>query len=268
MLRYPGVMGMPKIRKGQWALVTGGSSGIGSCFALQLAERGMNLTLVGRDKSDLQNVAQTIRYKNGVVVETESVDFVKEPERIKEFAERRTYDLLCNNAGMGAYGRYLDVNWERHRDTVLLNVLTLTELSFLVGRRMAERRSGGIINVGSLAGFFPLANFAIYSATKAYVYHFSLALWAEFRLRGVHVLCVTPGPTESKFFERSRPQGVQRTKGKRILMRAEDVVRQTLQAYEKDKIICIPGWKNRFLTFMVRRFFPDWIIAKFSEKFW
>ncbi|MGQ9473728.1 MAG: SDR family NAD(P)-dependent oxidoreductase, partial [Candidatus Caldatribacteriaceae bacterium] len=107
---------------------------------------------------------------------------------------------------------------------------------------MAERGKGGIIHVGSLAGFTPLANFAVYSATKAYVYHFSLALWAEFRRRGVHVLCVTPGPTESKFFERSRPQGVQRTKGKRMLMKAEDVVRETLRAYEKNKVICIPGW--------------------------
>ncbi|MGQ9473727.1 MAG: SDR family NAD(P)-dependent oxidoreductase [Candidatus Caldatribacteriaceae bacterium] len=112
---------MPQIEKGQWALITGGSSGIGSCFALQLAERGMNLTLVGRDKNALRNVAQKICCKNGVVVETESVDFVKEPERLKDFAERRSYDLLCNNAGMGAYGQYLNIAWERHRDTILLN---------------------------------------------------------------------------------------------------------------------------------------------------
>jgi short-subunit dehydrogenase len=257
---------MPKLQKGQWALITGASSGIGECFAYQLAERGLHVILLGRDEESLKRVAGTIKERYAVQLETVRCDLTRELEKGISVMQEFDIDLLVNNAGLGVYGKFLERDPSRYREMIALNIAALSELAFRAGRRMVEKRNGGVINIGSVAGFFPLPNFAVYAATKAYVYNFSLALWAEWRTHNVHVLYVAPGSTETKFFERSR-DGLQRPKESPGVMKPEEVARESLRAYERGQVVCIPGWKNRLGPLLVRRFFPDWMVARFAERY-
>ncbi|NSW75911.1 MAG: SDR family oxidoreductase [Candidatus Atribacteria bacterium] len=257
---------MPKLEPGQWAFVTGASSGIGECFAYELAKKGVNLILLGRDPQALERVTMGVEQESKVRFETLHCDLTRELDRAVSILQEFDVDLLVNNAGIGVYGEFLAADFSRYREMIGLNIVALTELSFHAGKRMIEKGQGGIINIGSLAGFFPLSNFAVYAATKAYVYSLSLALWAEWRKHNVHVLYVAPGSTETKFFERSR-NGARRPKGSPGVMKPEDVVREAILAYERNRIICIPGWRNRLLPFFGRRFFPDWMVAWFAKRY-
>lgn len=255
---------MPELIPGTWAFVTGASSGIGEHFAYELGKRGMHLLLLGRDEVALKQVASRITGTHGVETVCLRCDLTQERGEAVKALYEYDVELLVNNAGAGVHGEFLDASLERYREIIELNITALTELAFHAGKRMVERKRGGIINIGSLAGFFPLAHFAVYAATKAYVYSLSLALWAEWRRHNVHVLYVAPGPTESKFFERARG-GVKRQGGSPFVMRPEDVARGSLRAYEQGKVIYIPGWHNRLLL-PVRRFLPEWMIALFTAK--
>jgi len=108
-------------------------------------------------------------------------------------------DLLVNNAGVGLYGDFVDKEYEEYENMMKLNINALTRLSHHYARLMTTKGNGGIINIASVAGFIPMPHFSVYSATKAYVYNFSMGLWAELRPHGVHVLCVAPGSTQTQF---------------------------------------------------------------------
>lgn len=256
---------MPAIVPKTWAFVTGASSGIGEHFAYELGKRGVNLLLLGRDDTALRRVASAVERTHGVKVVPLRCDLTKELDAAMRALHEYEVELLVNNAGAGIHGEFLTSSPSRYREIIELNVVALTELTFHAGKQMAERKRGGVINVGSLAGFFPLAHFAVYAATKAYVYSLSLALWAEWRRHNVHVLCVVPGPTESKFFERARG-GAKRQKRGFFVMQPENVARGSLRAYERGKVIYVPGWYN-WMLLPVRRLFPDWMIAQFTEKY-
>ncbi|MCX7950106.1 MAG: SDR family oxidoreductase [Treponemataceae bacterium] len=258
---------MPKLERGQWALVTGASSGIGECFAYELASKGLNVILLGRDETALKRVATNIEKKQAVELEIVRCDLIQELGKAISILQEFDIDLLVNNAGVGVYGKFLEREPSRYREMIELNITVLTELAFQAGRQMVGKGHGGIINIGSVAGFFPVANFAVYAATKAYVYSFSLSLWAEWKKHHVHVLYVAPGPTRSRFFERSR-NGLKRSENSPQVMNPEIVARESLSAYERDKIVYIPGWKNRIGPFLVRRFFSDWMVAQFTEKYY
>lgn len=255
---------MPELIPGTWAFVTGASSGIGEHFAYGLARRGVNLILLGQDPDRLKEVAKSVT-EHGVQAVAFCCNLTKELHQAVQVFEDFEVDLLVNNAGAGIHGEFLLTPPPRHRDIIELNATALTELAFHAGRQMVARKRGGIINVGSLAGFFPLPYFAVYAATKAYVYSLSLALWAEWRKHNVHVLCVAPGPTESRFFERARGG---KKRGKHILpvMQPGTVAEGALRAYERGKVLYIPGWWNQLLPLFVRRLFPDWMVAHFTEK--
>ena len=256
---------MPKLQKGQWALVTGASSGIGEHFAYGLAEKGLNVILLGRDETALRRVAATIETKHPVKMEIVRCDLTQELRKAVGILQEFDVDLLINNAGVAFYGKFLEREPSRYREMIELNITVLTELAFQAGKRMVEKRRGGVINVGSVAGFFPVANFAVYAATKAYVHSFSLSLWAEWKRYNVHVLYVAPGPTRTRFFERSR-NGLQRPKDSPGVMDPEIVARASLTAYEHNKVVYVPGWRNRLGPLFVRRFFSDWMVAQFTEK--
>ncbi|MGC8778801.1 MAG: SDR family NAD(P)-dependent oxidoreductase [Candidatus Caldatribacteriaceae bacterium] len=258
---------MPKLKPGQWAFVTGASSGLGEHFAYELAKKGLNLILLGRDSQALEAVAAHIRKEHQVQLECVRCDLTREREKAVGILQEFDVDLLVNNAGIGVYGKFLEREPYRYREMIELNVVALTELAFQAGKRMVQKGRGGIINVGSMAGFFPVANFAVYAATKAYVYHFSLALWAEWKKYHVHVLCVAPGPTQTRFFERSR-DGLKRSADSPGVMDPAVVVRGSLAAYERDRVVYVPGFQNRLGPLLVRRFFPDWMVTRFTEKYY
>jgi hypothetical protein len=236
-----------------WALVTGASSGIGAEFARQLAARGMHLVLAARRAERLQALAQELHQAHGTRCEIVVGDLAQpaEPARLlAEVANRGIeIDLLVNNAGFGNVSEIEKTDVARILALIQVNIAALTELSLRILPQMLARGHGGVINVASVAAFQPVAFMGAYAASKAYVLHFSEALWAEARDRGVTVTTLCPGTTRTEFFETA---GVATWLDRQSSQEVKPVVRKALVAFEKRRPYVVSGWKNYLLTLLVR----------------
>ena len=237
----------------RWALITGASSGIGAEFARRLASRGMHLVLTARRKELLEKLAEELHTRHGTKTEIIAGDLTDaaEPQRLCEAiaAKGIAIELLVNNAGFGWVGTIQETEQPRMRDLVQLNIAAMTELTYRLLPAMLERGHGGIINVSSVAAFQPVAYMPAYSASKAFVLHFSEALWAESRDRGVTVTALCPGTTQTDIFDVANVPGWLK---KHRYSTPEDVVKGAIKALERGKQFVIPGWKNWLITFGVR----------------
>jgi uncharacterized protein len=238
----------------QWALVTGASSGIGAEFARQLAARGMHLVLVARREQLLKNLAEELDRQHGTKCRILIADLSRpdEPARLLAEIEQAglTIELLVNNAGFGYVGEIEGTDVARVLELIQVNIATLTELSLRVLPAMMARGHGGVINVASVAGFQPVGYMGAYAASKAYALHFSEALWAEAREKGVTVTALCPGTTRTDFFEVSKaPAGwLARHRSQEV----KPVVKTALKAFEKRRSYVVAGWKNYVLSLLVR----------------
>jgi short-subunit dehydrogenase len=237
----------------RWALVTGASSGIGAEFARRLAALGMHLVLVARRGERLNELAAELHARHHARCEI-IVSDLSEPRDVallyEQIAQRGiTVDLLVNNAGFAVVGEVDKTDTDRVLQMLRLNVLTVTELTYRYLHGMLERGHGAIINVSSVAGFQPVAYMAAYAASKAYILHFTEALWAEVRERGVSLLAVCPGTTRTELFEVAGVTGWLR---KQRSHSPERVVRGALRALEKRKQVYVPGMRNYLVTMLVR----------------
>jgi short-subunit dehydrogenase len=149
-------------------------------------------------------------------------------------------DLLVNNAGFGAHGRFETLGAARDLGQVRLNVEALVALTDRLAPAMLARGSGGIINVASTAAFQPVPYMAVYGATKAFVLSFSEALAEEFRGRGVRVLALCPGATRTNFLK-TAGEGAQ-VGGMRT---SEQVVASALRAYDRGRSYVADGAANK-----------------------
>jgi uncharacterized protein len=237
----------------RWALVTGASSGIGAEFARVLAARGMHLILTARREDLLKQLAEELDTRHGTRTEIIVGDLSEPGEPKRLFGEIESRDiqveLLINNAGFGFVGTLDETDPERMQKLIRLNMSALTELTYLFLPGMTERGHGGIINVSSVAAFQPVAYMPVYSAGKAYVLHFSEALWAEARNKGVTVMALCPGTTSTDFFDVA---GVRNWLKKHRSHTTEFVVRKALAAFEKKRQYVIPGLANYLLSLGVR----------------
>ena len=169
-----------------WAVVTGASSGLGALFAEKLAQRGLALVLAGRDEARLTEVRQRVqRLAPGVDVELVVGDLGSQAgvEALIAALNGRVIDVLVNNAGFGTYGRLAEIDTDRDRDLIAVNVDALVRLTHAVLPGMLARGQGRILNVASTIAFQPAPYQATYGASKAFVLSFSQALWAETRRR-------------------------------------------------------------------------------------
>jgi short-subunit dehydrogenase len=236
-----------------WALITGASSGIGAEFARQLAARGMHLILSARREQLLTQLAAELHQAHGTKTEIIVADLSNpaEPVRLLEEIRKRgrTIELLVNNAGFGYVSEIEKTDVARVLEMIRVNVAALTELTYGVLPEMLQRGHGGIINVASVAAFQPVGYMASYAATKAYVLHFSEALWAEARERGVTITALCPGTTRTSFFEVS---GVPGWDERHTVQEVKPVVKTALKAFEKRRQYVVSGWKNYILSLGVR----------------
>lgn len=238
----------------QWALITGASSGIGAEFARQLAARGMHLILVARREQLLRQLAVELHKQHGTKCEILVSDLTQpgETERVLADVQQRglIVELLVNNAGFGYVSTIEKTDVNRVLEMVRLNIGVLTDLTLRVLPGMMQRGHGGIINVASVAGFQPVSYMSAYAASKAYVLHFSEALWAEAREKGVTVTTLCPGTTRTDFFDISgaEPGWLERHSAQEV----KPVVKAALKALEKRRQYVVSGWKNYILSLLVR----------------
>lgn len=232
---------------GKTALITGASSGIGEAFARILAARGMNLVLVARSEDKMRALAQALSEQHGIRAEVVPADLCRECAAQEVY--RRTQelgvpvDLLVNNAGFGTYGGFDTLDPEREHEEIMLNVTALVDLTHAYVSAMAERKDGGVINVASIAAFQSLPYQAVYGASKAFVLSFSLALWGEYRKRGVRVVALCPGPTATNFFTNL---GADEVPMLSKMHTPEAVVMAGLRALEQGRPYAVEGRRNAF----------------------
>jgi short-subunit dehydrogenase len=194
------------------ALITGATAGLGTEFARQLAPKASHLILVGRRKERLEQIVASMRERfPGLKVDAFAADLavVSERERLAGWIVREEIplNLLINNAGLGDLGTFDTAVWSRISPMLEVNIIALTHLTHLLLPMLRAQSPSGILNVSSVAGFFPLPEMAVYAATKAYVTSFSEALRMEFTHDGIHVTALCPGPVPTEFFEVASREG-------------------------------------------------------------
>ncbi len=237
----------------RWALITGASSGIGAAFARKLSALGMHLVLTARREDLMRELAEELDTRHGTRTEVIATDLSQtdSPRALVDEIERRgiAIELLVNNAGFAVVSDVEHVDVERVQAMLRLNVGTVTELTHRLLGPMLARGHGAVINVSSVAGFQPVAYMGAYAASKAFVLHFSEALWSEVRDQGVTVMALCPGATRTSFFEVA---GVPGWLKKRSCQDPDWVVRGALKRLEKGRQFWISGWKNYFRSLAVR----------------
>jgi hypothetical protein len=249
-------------------LITGASSGIGLELARCFAADGCRLVLLARNTEALETLAKELRQAHKIesLVLTADLSLPETPARIfKELQGRGiTVDVLVNNAGFGANGAFAGLPLQRQLEMIQVNITALTNLTGLFLSGMIKRRSGGVLNVGSLAGFLPGPGMAIYFASKAYVLSFTEALAEELAGTGVTATALCPGPTTTNFGNVSHGQKMRRLDTPK--MPAAAVASYGHRAFRKGRLLVIPGWQNHFLVFLVR-IMPRWCVRKMAGLF-
>jgi short-subunit dehydrogenase len=250
-----------------YALITGASRGLGMEFARALAERHYNLVLVARSAEPLHAFAAELRRSAPVAVVAIQVD-LSAPGAGQILAEQLSrggipVELLVNNAGFGLRGEFRDLPLPRQLEMLRLNNQAIVELTYSLLPGMLERRQKGIINISSTAGFQPIPFASAYSATKAFLTAFSLALEQELRSSGVTVVTVCPG----RLLKKQSGDSAQPVKGKwaGVYQSPEDVVRDALRVLANGGGLTVPGALNKFSVF-AQRLIPRKVVPRLVAK--
>jgi len=235
-------------------LMTGASSGIGLELARCFAADGCRLVLLARNTEALETLAGELRQAHNIetLVLTADLSRPETPARVFQELQGRgiKVDVLVNNAGFGANGAFARLPLKRQLEMIQVNITALTNLTGLFLPSMIERRSGGVLNVGSLAGFLPGPGMAIYYATKAFVLSFTEALAEELAGTGVTATALCPGPTATNFGNVSHGKKMRRLNTPK--MPAAAVASCGHRAFRQGGWLAIPGRQYRFLVFLVR----------------
>lgn len=245
---------------GPYALVTGGSKGLGLEFAKQLAGKGVTPILVARNQDSLKKASLEIEKEYGVKAPTVSVDMTK-PEFISELAEKtKDYEvgLVVSNAGMWKDGQFLKTDMEAQTKVLQLNVIAPQRLASHYGGKMAERGKGGFLFVGSGLANGPTPLQANYAGSKAWSHQFAPAFAEETKQYGVDVSVVVPGAINTGAADKEA-QG----KMPLPLMEPGEVVKKALSGLGKRSTI-YDHWANKLAFGVAAKLSPPGVYARMT----
>lgn len=236
---------------GNWAVITGASSGIGEAFAYAMAARGMRPLLVARREDELQRVALTVKERYGVECAWLVLDMAESNciERLLYACGDRDVGLVIGNAAYNPPGAFTDLSRADLMRTLDVNDRANVLLAHAFLPRFKARGRGGFMLVSSVEAFAGMPYSACYSASKAFVLSLGEALWGEFRGSGVDVLTLVPGPTDTPLLA-SRNLKI---KG----MPAGEVANIGLDYLGKGPSV-VPGVLNRWAFRLLRRLPRQW----------
>lgn len=250
-----------------WALVTGASGGLGADMARILAARGFPLVVSARNRVLLEELAREVGEAHGTPVRVVPMDLSRpgSGHELADAVERLgvPVEVLVNNAGFGQWGAWMEQDPDEEAAMLRLNVEALTVLARRMAPGMVAQGYGRILNVGSVAGFFPGPFMAVYYATKAYVLSFSEALAEELRGTGVTVTCLCPGPVRTGFQDRAAlrlPPG-----SSLAVVESREVARAGIEGMFRGRVRVIPGFLNK-LTVWAPRFLPRTLVPKLVHR--
>ncbi len=253
-----------------YALVAGGSKGIGYGIAEALAKRGYNLILIARHMDTLLAAKERLEKAFPVQVQLLALDlsFESTAGEISKWCTERNIHLkvLCNVAGMGGENDYLTLPLDSLRYMVRLNIESCMALSLLLLPLLEKNAPSYILNVASMAGFAPIPIKNLYSATKSAVVFFSYSLQYQLREKHISVSCLCPGPVYTK------PEIEKVTKeklgwfGNQMALDPHFVGEYAVMKTFKGRMIIVPGSLAKFSSSIIRFLPRRWIVDIYGSK--
>lgn len=234
-------------------LITGASKGIGRAFAIECAKRNFNLALVALPNSGLTAIKKYIDKHYTVTVKSFEIDLAlpKAPQKIFNWTreENISVQILINNAGLGHLGSFTDYTYEFYEKIIRLNIESVVLLTRLYTPELKKHPKGYILNLGSLASFYPIPYKIVYAGSKSFIYSFSRALNSELKKTPVQVSILCPGPivTSPEVIARIKQGGYW---GRMSSMRAQKMAKISLNALFREKAVIVPGTINKCLRFI------------------
>ena len=243
-------------------LITGASAGIGTELARVFASNGHRVALVARRADRLKTLSGEITAAGGAAPIVISCDLEQSDAGDKIAAalaaEGVEVEFVVNNAGFGLFGNAIEMDRVEQLGIIALNIRAVTDLSLRFSDQLIRHR-GGILNVGSIAGFLPGPGMAVYYASKAYVLSFSEALRRELAPRGVRVTVLCPGPVPSEFQERA---GFEPGFDSSVLnVSASDVAQAGYRGLMANKRAVLPSLGIKFVPLLLRLFPRGFILG-------
>ena len=224
-------------------VITGASSGIGAEFARGLSRRGYRPVLVARRADRLSDLADELARDHSVAAEVLPLDLADADDRAK--LARRVAETapagLVNSAGFGTNGQFQALPVDRESEQVVVNALAVMELTHAALPGMIARGSGAVLNVGSVAGFQPLPDAAVYSATKAFVQTFSEAVHEGLHGTGVSCTALCPGPVPTEWWEIAGAAVNPKSGLGPVAMAAPDVAEAGIAGMLEGRRMVVPG---------------------------
>lgn len=255
--------------KNQTALITGATSGFGWEFCKLFAKDGFSLILVARDENKLQDSVDKLEAEfpaidiNYFSIDLAQIDAAGELyDKIDQ--KGLTVDILVNNAGVGQQGLFVDNEIQKELDIMMLNMVSVMQLTKLFMREMVLKGEGKILQVSSIAGMVPTPRLAVYSATKAFVHFFTDALQEELKGTGVTMTGLYPGASDTEFFERANAEDT-RMYQDAPLYTPQEVAIAGYEALMEGKKRAVPGLLNKIQA-ASSTVMPDSLLQKAMNK--
>jgi len=248
------------------AFITGASGGIGLEIAKIFAQNKVNLILVARSESKLNDLAKELKQQNvDVKIYVKDLSILANAEEIYNDIKKQNIviDYVINNAGFGTSGIFTDTEWNKDLEMLNLNIITLTYFTKIFGNDMKKRGCGKILNVASTGAYQPVPYMSAYAATKAYVLNLSEAANYELRRTGVSISSLCPGYTETGFADTAKIVGTKMVANKSTTATAKDVAEYGYKLMMKNKSSGIHGKLNNLMVFF-QRFVPKKIVIKIA----
>lgn len=233
-------MSLPAPQVASTVVITGASSGIGAEIARGLSRLGYHPVLVARRADRLNDLAEELKRNHSVSAEVLALDLSDAGARAELVAviTARSPAGLVNSAGFGTNGLFQSLPAARESEQVTLNALALMELTHAALPGMIARGSGAVLNVGSVAGFQPLPDAAVYSATKAFVQTFSEAVNEGLHGTGVSCTALCPGPVPTEWWDIA---GADRSSVGFAATSTAEVAEAGIAAMQQGKRLVVPG---------------------------
>jgi short-subunit dehydrogenase len=236
-----------------FAIVTGSSQGLGRSLAEELARRGHNLILAALPGTGLPEVSENLTRVYGVSVHMVETDLMRReaPSELLGYIRNNgiEVDVLVNNVGIGHGGAIGDYSETAIEESVFLNMRCTTLMTNTFRNELCSRNRAYILNIGSFGGFLPMPYKSIYSATKSYIYNFSLAVREELKGSRVSVSVAMPGGiiTNGKVRERVNKLG---PLGKLNAMEPDIAARYLTDRMFRGRSVIIPGWTSKMAYYI------------------